>query len=307
MPDSPSERLPSPHRSTGLVYALLAYGSWGVFPLFWKLLAAIPALELVAHRVVWACGAYLLLVAHRRRGHEIGPALRSPAVLRAIVPAALLISLNWIVFVYAVVTDRVLHASLGYFLNPLVSIVLGLVVLRERMRAPQWVAVGLAAAGVVQLATLAEGVPWIGIVLAVSFGCYGLVRKVAPVDGLLGATLESVLLMPFAAGWLLWLAIAGTGAFATIGPGIDALLVCAGVVTAAPLVWFANAARLLPLRTLGFVQYLAPSCQFLLAMLVFGEPLTDVHLRGFACIWIAVAIFTVDTWRRARATARRID
>jgi len=292
-------------RSVGLAYAVLAYGSWGFFPLFWKLLDHIAALELVAHRVVWACGAYLLLVAWRQRLGELRAALVSPAVLRAIVPAALLISINWLVFVYAVVTDRVLHASLGYFLNPLVSIVLGLVFLRERMRAVQWIAVALACVGVVQLATLAEGVPWIGIVLALSFGLYGLTRKVAPIDGLLGATLESVLLVPIAVGYLVWLAASGAGAFGSQSLRTDLLLVCAGFVTAAPLVWFANAARRLPLRTLGFVQYLAPSCQFLLAVLVFGEPLTDVHLRSFACIWAAVALFTAESWWRGSTGPRQ--
>jgi chloramphenicol-sensitive protein RarD len=288
-------------RSAGLAWAVLAYGSWGFFPLFWKLLDGIAALELVAHRVVWASVAYLVLVAWRRRLGELRASLRSAPVLRAIVPAALLIAVNWLVFVYAVVTERVLHASLGYFLNPLVSIVLGLVFLRERMRAPQWIAVALAGFGVVQLAALAEGFPWIGIVLAVSFGLYGLTRKVAPIDGLLGATLEALLLAPIAAGWLAWLAIEGTGAFGTLGLRTDLLLLATGIVTGAPLVWFANAARLLPLRTLGFVQYLAPSCQFLLAVLVFGEPLTEVHVRAFACIWAGVALFTAESWWRGRA------
>jgi chloramphenicol-sensitive protein RarD len=289
----------------GLAYAVLAYGAWGIFPLFWKLLVHIPALELVAHRVVWACAAYLLLVAWTRRMGELRVALRSKAVLRAIVPAALLISLNWLVFVYAVLTDRVLHASLGYFLNPLVSIVLGMVFLRERMRAAQWVAVALAALGVVQLTTLADGLPWIGVVLALSFGVYGLTRKVAPIDGLLGATVESALLVPIAVGYLGWLALSGTGAFGASGLRIDALLVCAGFVTAAPLVWFANAARRLPLRTLGFVQYLAPTCQFFLAVLVFSEPLTAVHLRSFACIWAAIALFTAESWWHGRANVSR--
>ena len=290
-------------RSVGLAYALLAYGSWGFFPLFWKLLDDIAPLELVAHRVVWACLVYLLLVGWRRRLGELRAGLVDRSVLRAIVPAAVLISVNWLVFVYAVVTDRVLHASLGYFLNPLVSIVLGLLFLRERMRRAQWIAVALAGLGVVQLATLADGVPWIGIVLALSFGLYGLTRKVAPVDGLLGATIESVLLVPIAVGYLAWLAVSGSGAFGTIAVRTDLLLVCAGLVTAAPLVWFANAARRLPLRTLGFVQYLAPSCQFLLAVLVFDEALTSVHVRSFGCIWLAVALFTAESWWHDRKRA----
>jgi chloramphenicol-sensitive protein RarD len=243
----------------------------------------------------------------RRRLGELWRALVQRAVLRAIVPAALFVSVNWLVFVYAVVTDRVLHASLGYFLNPLVSIVLGLVFLRERMRPWQWFAVAIATLGVVQMATLADDLPWIGLVLALSFGLYGLTRKVAPIDGLLGATIESVLLLPIAIGYLVWIAATGEGAFGSLGVRVDLLLVCTGIVTGAPLVWFANAARLLPLRTLGFVQYLAPSCQFVLAVLVFAEPLTDVHLRAFACIWAAVAVFTAESWWHGRRRVRPSD
>jgi chloramphenicol-sensitive protein RarD len=180
------------------------------------------------------------------------------------------------------------------------------VFLGERMRVGQWFAVALAALGVVQLAGLTDGVPWIALVLAVSFGCYGLLRKLAPVDGLMGATFEAMLLVPVAAAYLLVLAFDGTGAMGQRGAGIDGLLVCAGIVTAAPLVWFANAARLLPLRTLGFVQYLAPSLQFVLAVAVFGEPLTPVHVRAFVCIWGAVGVFSLESWwqsRRARGVA----
>jgi chloramphenicol-sensitive protein RarD len=298
------DRPPAQGSAAGLGYAVLAYGSWGLFPLFWKLLEHIPSLELVAHRVVWSCAAYLVLVLLRGRGRELSRALVSGAVLRVIVPSALLIAVNWLVFIYAVSTDRVLHASLGYFLNPLVSIVLGMIFLGERLRPAQWVAVGLACVGVGFMASLAEGLPWIGIVLAVSFGGYGLLRKVAPVDGLLGATMESVLLVPVGVGWLVALAIDGTGAMGRLGVRIDLLLVCAGVITAAPLVWFANAARRLPLRTLGFMQYLAPTGQFALAVLVFGEALTPVHVRGFACIWAAVAVFSVEGWWVARRAGR---
>ncbi len=288
----------------GLGYAVLAYGSWGLFPLFWKQLGGIDALELVAHRVCWAALVYLVLIALRRRARELARTLATPSRLAAIFASAVLIGINWLVFVYAVVTDRVMHASLGYFLNPLVSIVLGFAFLGERMRPLQWVAVAIAGLGVVQLAALADGLPWIGLVLAVTFGGYGLMRKVAPVDGLMGATIESLLLVPFAAAWLVWLAVDGRAAFGAMSPRVDLLLVATGVVTGAPLVWFANAARLLPLRTLGFVQYLAPSCQFLLAVLLFGEPLGAVHVRGFGCIWGAVLLFALESFhagRRARA------
>lgn len=286
--------------ASGLTYALLAYGSWGLFPLFWKQLADIPALELVTHRVTWACAAYFVLVFARGRFAELRAGFTDKATLRTIIPAALFVGVNWLVFIYAVATDRVLHASLGYFLNPLVSIVLGMVFLGERLRRVQWVAVVLAALGVASLASLAEGVPWIGLVLAVTFGAYGLLRKIAPVDGLMGAAIESALLLPLAAGYLLVLAWNGTGAMGRMGASVDLLLLMAGLITAVPLVWFANAARLLPLRTLGFIQYLAPTMQFGLAVVVFGEAFTDVHLRGFGCIWAAVALFSADSWRRSR-------
>lgn len=295
-----TDRKPAEGTAAGLGYALLAYGSWGLFPLFWKLLEHIPSLELVAHRVVWSCAAYLVLVLARGRGGELRRALVSGSTLRTIVPSALFIATNWLVFIYAVSTDRVLHASLGYFLNPLVSILLGMVFLGERLRPAQWVAVALACMGVGFMASLAEGFPWMGIVLAVTFGGYGLLRKIAPVDGLIGATMESVLLLPIGGLYLGWLAVEGTGAMGRLGSGIDLLLVSAGFITAAPLVWFANAARRLTLRTLGFMQYLAPTGQFALAVLVFGETLTEVHLRGFGCIWAAVAVFSVEGWWASR-------
>lgn len=290
--------------AAGLTYALLAYGAWGVFPLFWKLLQGVPPLELVAHRVAWACLAYVVMVVVRRRASELWVGLRDPATLRTIGPATLLVGLNWLTFIYAVVTDRVLHASLGYFLNPLVSIVLGMVFLGERLRRTQWIAVGLASAGVLSLASLAEGVPWISLVLALSFGGYGLLRKVAPVDGLMGATIESVLLVPVAGFYVVWLAVQGQGTMGHEGIRIDLLLVLAGPVTAAPLLWFANAARRLPLRTLGFMQYIAPTMQFGLAVLAFGEAFTAVHLRGFGLIWAAVGLFSVESWLQARRARR---
>jgi chloramphenicol-sensitive protein RarD len=291
--------------AVGLGYAVLAYGSWGLFPLFWKQLGGIAPLELVAHRVCWAALAYLGLVLVRGRARELARTLAVPSRLPTILGSSLLIGINWLVFVYAISTARVMHASLGYFLNPLVSIVLGMVFLGERMRPAQWIAVAIAGLGVVQLASLAEGLPWIGVVLALSFGGYGLLRKLAPVDGLMGATIESLVLVPIAAVYLGWLALGHTGAMGTMSPRIDALLVCAGFITAAPLVWFANAARLLPLRTLGFTQYLAPTLQFALAVAVFGEPLGEVQLRGFACIWTALLVFVAESWWSARRAAGR--
>jgi chloramphenicol-sensitive protein RarD len=202
-----------------------------------------------------------------------------------------------------VATRRVLQTSLGYFLNPTVSVVLGMVVMGERLRPTQWLAVALSAAGVLQLATLATDLPWIALVLALTFGFYGLVRKTAPIDALPGSTLETALGVPFALAYLGYLWLSGTGHFLGADLATDALLASTGLITAMPLLWFANAARRLPLSTIGFVQYLSPTGQLLLAVLAFGEPFTTLHLRSFACIWAGVAIFTVDSWRQSRRRA----
>ncbi len=301
-----------PQRSriaAGLGYAVLAYGAWGIFPLFWKQLAGVPALELVAHRVAWASLAYVFVLGWSRRGREFLRAIRDPTILRVLIPSTLLIGSNWLVFIYAVVTERVLDASLGYYLNPTVSIVLGFVVLRERLRAVQWLAAAIAGFGVYQLTTLAGGLPWISMALSLSFGGYGLLRKIAPVDATIGAAIESVLLTPAALGYLLWLEWHGDAVFGRGPIRIDALLVCAGAVTAAPLVWFANAARRLPLGVLGFVQYLAPTSQLLLAVGLFGEVMTRVHAAAFACICAAAVVFSLEGWwwsRSGRSLAREV-
>lgn len=289
--------------AAGLGYAVLAYGAWGIFPLFWKQLTHVPALELVAHRVVWASLAYAVLLGLRGRVRELLRSIRDPKILRVIVPSTLLIGSNWLVFIYAVLSDRVLHASLGYYLNPTVSIVLGFVVLRERLRPVQWLAAAIAGFGVFELTGLADGLPWISLVLSLTFGCYGLLRKLAPVDGMMGAAIESLLLTPLALGYLVWLAWDGQASFGHGPRTTDVLLVCAGAVTAAPLVWFANAARRLPLRILGFVQYLAPTSQLLLAVGLFGETMTVIHMRAFACICAAAVVFSLEGWWRARTVA----
>jgi chloramphenicol-sensitive protein RarD len=204
------------------------------------------------------------------------------------------------VFIYAVATERVLHASLGYFINPLVSVLLGMVVLRERLRPLQWLAMALAFAGVVQLAARTSGIPWIALALAASFGLYGLLRKTAPVEALAGSALETAFMAPLGAAYLFTLHLRGTSAFLRGAPATDALLVSTGVITALPLVWFTAAARRLPLATVGFLQYLAPTGQLLIAVLAFHEPFTLRDLVAFCCIWLGLGIFTVDLLR-ARA------
>ena len=217
---------------------------------------------------------------------------------------AVLIGVNWLVYIYAVVSGHVLEGSLGYYLNPLFNVLLGVVLLKERLSRAQVFATLLAGAGVAVLAAGAGSGLWISLTLAFSFGLYGFLRKIAPVDSLEGLSIETALLAPIAAGWLFWLAADGSLRFGVLGPGTDVLLALGGAVTAIPLLLFTAAARRLPYSTLGFLQYLAPSLQFLLAVLVFGEAFTVPHMICFGAIWTALAIFSIDGWRsaaRARA------
>lgn len=286
--------------TAGLAYGVLAYASWGLAPLFWKTLAGLPAIEILAHRAVWALltmGGLLLL---RGRLAELQKALRDPRALRTLALTGALLSVNWLLFIHATLTDRVLQASLGYFINPLVSVLLGMLLLGERLRPVQWVSVALAAAGVVMLAAQAEGLPWISLVLAGTFGLYGYLRKVVAVEALPGSTLETALMAPLGLGYLVFLELDGSGHFGHADTATHALLVATGLVTALPLLWFAHGARRLTLATLGFLQYLAPTMQLLLAVLIYGEPFTSVHQRSFGLIWAGLLVFSLESWHQAR-------
>lgn len=281
-------------RSGGLAYGLGAYGLWGFFPLFWKQLGHVPPLELLFHRVVWAFVFFMALGLLRGRLGEVRAALRNRKVLGTLAISAVLVAINWFLFVYAVATDRVLHVSLGYFINPLVSVMLGMFVLGERLRRLQWVAVGLAAAGVLQMAITAGHLPWISLLLAASFGTYGLLRKTVKVEGLPGTTVETLVLgVPFL-GAIIWYEASGVGHFSSVDARTTALLLATGAVTATPLWWFANAARRMSLTAIGFLQYLAPSMHFVLAVFLFDEPFENTQLITFACIWAGVALFVGD-------------
>jgi len=285
--------------TVGLAYAIAAYAWWGVVPIYWKLLTHVPPLELTAHRALWCVPIFGGLLWLRGRVPELRHRIRERKVRRAFLVSSALLALCWLTFVYAVETGRVLHVSLGYFINPIVSVLLGRIVLGERLRRLQWVAVALAAAGVAQLSTEAGELPWISLVLAFTFGLYGLARKTAPMDALPGSTLEVVIMLPFALACLIWVALTGDGHFSLVDPATDTLLLGTGIITAVPLLWFANGARRLPLSTIGFVQYLAPTGHFFLAVLVFGEAFSALHLRAFACIWAGVAVFSIEAWRRS--------
>jgi len=284
--------------TAGVTYALGAYGIWGVAPAYWKLLGALPPAPLLAHRVVWSMVFGLVLLTLTHRSGELAAVLRSRRQLLPILFSALLIGTNWFVFLWAVDTDRVLDTSLGYYINPLISVLFGVIFLGERLRPLQAVAVLLAAVGVLQMVVALGALPWISLVLAVSFALYGLVRKMAAVMPVVGFTLETCLLAPLAAAYLL--VSDPRGGVVDLSSGLALLLVGTGPFTAAPLLCFNSAAKRLRLATLGLFQYIAPSLAFVLAVAYYGEPFTRAHAVTFSCVWLALAIYSVDSVRAAR-------
>ncbi len=282
----------------GIALAIGCYVIWGVLPVYFHILADVPALQVLAHRVVWSVLLLAVVVAALGKAKAIRQAARGRTLL-LLSASATLIAVNWLVYIWAVQNAHVLEASLGYFINPLVNVALGILVLGERLRRLQGVAIAVAAAGVLVMAIDGGGAILISLALAISFGLYGLVRKVVAIDSLGGLTVETLLLAPLAIGWLAWCAGRGESGFGH-SAGHDALLLAAGVVTATPLLLFAAGARRLPLSTLGLLQYIAPTLQFAVA-LIFGEPLHTAHLITFALIWSGCALYAWDMVRAARA------
>ncbi len=281
----------------GIAYGLAAYLWWGLCPFYFKAVAHVPALEVLAHRVVWSFVLLALLL--WRRG-DLAATLRlcrDRRLLLTLTVTTLLVGANWLIFIWAVANARVTEASLGYFINPLVNVALGMLILRERLRPLQWASLGLATAGVVLLSVRMGGPPVISLALAFSFGFYGLLRKLAPVGGMAGLAIETALLVPLAIGACIAWQVGGTLVFGATGAGDALLLAASGLVTALPLVWFANGARRLRYATMGFLQFTAPTLQFLLAVVVFGEPLGSARLTSFMLIWGALLIFSADLWR----------
>jgi len=289
------EAPPSPSARRGFAFALAAYLFWGVFPLYFKALRAVDAPEILAHRVVWSAAFLAVLVTLQRRWKEYARAFGSRRSVGIYALSTTLVTINWLLYIWAVVSGHVLDASLGYFINPLVNVLLGAVFLRETLRPRQVMAVGLAAAGVVLLVLRVGRFPWLAVALALSFGGYGLVRKKARIDPVVGLLVETTLIAPLAAALIGLRAWDGTGAL-----GRDfvttALLLLAGVLTAVPLIWFAHGVRNLRLATMGIIQYLAPTLQFLIAVAVFHEPFTSAHTVAFSFIWSSLAIYTWDAF-----------
>lgn len=282
----------------GVAYGAAAFGWWGVAPFYFKAVGHVSPPEILAHRVVWSLVSLVALLGLQGRLRGTWILARDRRTLLTMALTACLITVNWLVFIWSIDVARLVEASLGYFINPLVNVLLGFVVLRERLRPLQWLAVALAAAGVLWLTVGHGGVPWIALVLAGSFGLYGLLRKQARPTGVPGLAIETALLLPFAVTYLVWLDGRSELAFGSTGWGTLLLLVAAGPVTALPLVWFAEGARRLRYATMGFLQYLAPTGQLLVAVLAFGEPFGADRAVSFGLIWCGLAVYSFDTARR---------
>jgi chloramphenicol-sensitive protein RarD len=285
----------------GLVYGLAAYGLWGLMPLYFKAVERADPLEVLAHRIVWCQLLLVVLLLVFRSWSDLVQCLRSRRIVLLLLASSVLIALNWFIYIYGVATQRLVETSLGYFINPLFSVLLGVVFFRERLRIGQWAALALATVGMAYLVIRVGSVPWIALGLAGAFGFYGLVRKIAPVDALVGLFIETLVLTPVAAAFLLQQHASGAAPVDRFGWGFAGLLALSGPTTALPLLCFGLAARRLPLSIMGFLQYLAPSLQLLLAVLFFGETFRPEHQISFGFIWTALALYSVESvWARQR-------
>lgn len=286
--------MPASEQTKGAWYAALAYVVWGFFPIYWKFLSGISPLQLTCHRIVWSLLVLFILISRSNEWQVLWAALRSPRVVGIYTVAAITIAVNWLIFVWAVSVQQIVQTSLGYFINPLLSVVLGVVFFRERLRHLQWLSVLLAVAGVLYL-TIALGTPpWIALSLAATFGMYGLMKKVAPLSAVQGLALETAILFPPAAAYLISAELTGTGALLHSGLLRDLLMFGAGPVTTFPLLLFAAGVRRIPLSLVGMLQYINPTMQALTAVFIYHEPFTRVQLVGFGLVWAALALFAVE-------------
>ena len=286
---------------SGILSAALAFLCWGLFPIYFHALGDVPPVQILAHRVLWSLGFLLVVLALRRQWKWLSQ-VRQPRVFWSFAASALLLSANWLVYIWAVKNGHVIEASLGYFINPLVNIMFGYLLLKERMRPAQWGAIAIAALGVGWLTWQSGSVPWIALLLAATFGAYGLLRKTAALGALEGLSFETMVLFPFAAAYVGWLSVTGDNAF--VNAPLDAtriLLVLAGPITAIPLLLFATGARKIPLSILGLLQYLSPTIQFLLGVWLFHEAFSSDRLVGFLMIWAALALFAGEGLLRSKA------
>lgn len=284
----------------GILYALGAYLIWGFLPLFWKAVQVATPVEILSHRIVWSLLLLVGILGVQRRWAWLTPALRDRRTLGAFLLSALLLGINWLVYIWAVNAGHVVEASLGYFINPLVNVVFGVLFLQEQMRPGQWLAVGLAALGVLYLTVTLGAPPWVGLTLAFSFAGYGLLRKTARLNTLEGLTFETSFLFLPALLYLLYLGGTGQGVFGVVSGRLTGLLLLSGVFTAAPLLLFTAGARRIPFSLVGILQYIAPTIQFLLGVYLYGESFSPARLVGFGLIWLALALYSAETlWQKS--------
>jgi chloramphenicol-sensitive protein RarD len=288
--------------NTGILYAASAYALWGVFPLYFKSLQEIPPTEILLHRMVWSLVFVASVLAWRRQWSWLADVLRKPKVLAGFAASAVFLSSNWFVYIWAVNNGHVVESSLGYFINPLFNVLLGSLILRERLRRVQWIAVAIAACGVAWLTWQGGSLPWIALFLATTFGLYGLLRKTAALGALEGLALETLLLFPLAFGALMLITLDGRASFPEASTVTQLLLAAAGPITAIPLLLFAAGARRIPLSLLGLLQYIGPTLQLLLGVLLYHEPFGGVRLVGFALIWSALGVYSLEgLWQNWKA------
>ena len=300
----PPDQIAARRTRAGLLYGLAAYGLWGVLPIYFKQLQAVPSVDIVAHRIVWSLVLLGLLATLSKAWDQVKAAVSNRKTLAILLVTAILIGTNWLLYVYAINSGHILAGSLGYYLNPLANILLGRFILKERLTKLQWAAVAIAAGGIAVLAAGALGTLWISLTLCFSFATYGLLRKVIHVESLAGLTVETALLFPIA---LVWLLLGGAAGRPMLGAGGSetALLMAAGVISTVPLLCFTAAARRLAYSTVGMLQFIAPTLQFLLAVAIYDEPFTSAHAIAFGCIWTALALYVSSMIRDRRLQAQQ--
>ncbi|MBN2788888.1 MAG: EamA family transporter RarD [Candidatus Delongbacteria bacterium] len=279
----------------GILSGIAAYVLWGLFPIYWKLLHDVPAVQIIGHRILWSFIFLIVIILIKKQWRKFYSSVTSFKVFRIYLLASVLLTVNWFIFVLGVNSGRIVETSLGYFINPIFSVILGIVFLRERLRLLQWVPVLLAAIGVIYLTVMYGRIPWIALSLAFTFGLYGLVKKIAPLDSLYGLTFETALVFPVTLIYLVFIGINGSGSFLITDIGTNILLIGTGVVTSIPLLLFAFAARNIPLSTVGILQYIAPSFQFLIGVIIYKEDFSSSDLTGFSLVWIALLIFSLES------------
>jgi len=290
----------------GVLYGVGAYVLWGFFPIYWKLLHEVPALQVIGHRISWSFILLAVYILVAKQWQEFRSVAFKPKTIAIYSIAAVLLSFNWLIYVWGVNAGFIVETSLGYFINPLLSVLLGVVFLRERLRPMQWIPVGLAAIGVIYLTFIYGRPPWIALSLAFTFGFYGFVKKLSPLGSLYGLTLETGILFPLALIYIAMVGLNGSGAFLQNGTLVDVFLIGAGLVTTIPLLMFASAAKQIPLTVVGLLQFIAPTLQFLIGVFLYKEPFDLAHFIGFAIVWTALIIFAVESYLANRASIQPI-